>query len=268
MLSPSPLPSGRSTLFSEFSLGPRFRHFLPPSRQDPPLSNPQTCQTLARLFLGQCVLDRSNLARAVACPVLSCPVPSRLARPRPVFGFQLLFLFLFQFLGVGKWSVQKCHHRCPCPLPPARRPPASHCCCCCYYFLHQSAGKQTQQVSASYPVDQAGSGTVPVSGSSLPNRRSISCLSCPPATTLDDATVRYAALPHASSLPYLTLPDCYLTLPCTHAGSSLCPVQLHCYIPLTHCLPPSNLNLVPAWTSDAQFLQAAGLRTHAPTTTF
>lgn len=27
----------------------------------------------------------------------------------------------------------------------------------------------------------------------------------------------------------------------------------------THCPPPSNLNLVPAWTSDAQSLQAAGL---------
>lgn len=177
---------------------------------------------------------------------MSCPVPSSPAQSSFWFPAPVLVPDPVSSWAFGKWSVQKCHRRRhrhrrrPCPLlqlPTCPPPIAAAATATVTSCISQPASKQTQQVSARTLLTKQDLGLFLSLARRCPTVDQSRAYPAPPrATTLDDATVRYAALPRASSLPYLTLPDCYLTLPCTHAGSSLCPVQLHYYIPLTVCL--------------------------------
>jgi hypothetical protein len=198
-------------------------------------------------------LTGQNLARAVACP---SPVLSRPAQPRSrsspvilVSSFCSCSCSSSSSWAPGEWSVQKCHRRRhpqrrrPCTrsllLPPAAHlptcPPPTAAAASC---ISQPASRRSK-ATASYPVEPSRIWDCSCLWliAAQPSISLVLILS-PRArrlwTTLRFDTQRYL---NASSLPCLTLPDCYLTLPCTHAGSSLCPVQLHYYIPhSTVCL--------------------------------
>ena len=256
-----PLPFWTLDSFSEFSLGPRFRHFLPPSRQDPPLSNPQTCQNPSSFVPRPVRTHLTGQTWRVLWLVLFCPVLSRTAQPSPVFGFQSSSCSCSssssQFLGVAKVVCsKKCHRR----RHRHRRPSLSACCHCqlpaakpahlplplLLLASVSQQSKQKQQVK-SVPrtlLTKQDLGLFLSLAHRCPTVDQSRAYPAPRAQRLwtTDATVRYAALPHTPqaylTLPYLALPDCYLTLPCTHAGSSLCPVQLHYHI-TTHSLSAS-----------------------------